>query len=129
MVTVLDHASQQLDGRHAGQYLTSESTVVRVTKSRPYWQLRALSGPNPHSIKPTSTQSFKAATSSRRPRRVAHRLGDGRATPGRVRDGRGINDNGSGVARVLETAVQLGNSPHVHNAGPGPASGAQRNSA
>ena len=33
-----------------------------------------------------------------------------------VPEGPGINDNGSGVAAVLETAVQLGNSPKVHNA-------------
>jgi Zn-dependent M28 family amino/carboxypeptidase len=30
--------------------------------------------------------------------------------------GPGINDNGSGVAAVLETALQLGSSPDVHNA-------------
>jgi Zn-dependent M28 family amino/carboxypeptidase len=33
-----------------------------------------------------------------------------------VPEGPGINDNGSGVAAVLETALQLGNSPQVHNA-------------
>ncbi|HEU0190593.1 MAG TPA: M28 family metallopeptidase [Mycobacterium sp.] len=33
-----------------------------------------------------------------------------------VPEGPGINDNGSGVAAVLETAVQLGDSPEVHNA-------------
>ncbi|WP_108926007.1 M28 family metallopeptidase [Mycobacterium montefiorense] len=33
-----------------------------------------------------------------------------------VPEGPGINDNGSGVAAILETAVQLGNSPQVHNA-------------
>jgi len=33
-----------------------------------------------------------------------------------VTEGPGINDNGSGVAAVLETAVQLGSSPRVHNA-------------
>src|ERR1700681_3640839 len=33
-----------------------------------------------------------------------------------VLDGPGINDNGSGVAAVLETALQLGNSPQVSNA-------------
>ncbi len=33
-----------------------------------------------------------------------------------VPEGPGINDNGSGVAALLETAVQLGNSPHVHSA-------------
>ncbi|HET7668654.1 MAG TPA: M28 family metallopeptidase [Mycobacterium sp.] len=33
-----------------------------------------------------------------------------------VRDGPGINDNGSGVAAILETALQLGSSPRVNNA-------------
>jgi Zn-dependent M28 family amino/carboxypeptidase len=33
-----------------------------------------------------------------------------------VPEGPGINDNGSGVAAVLETAVQLGSSPNVQNA-------------
>lgn len=33
-----------------------------------------------------------------------------------VPEGPGINDNGTGVAAVLETALQLGSSPQVHNA-------------
>ncbi|WP_228649685.1 M28 family peptidase, partial [Microtetraspora sp. AC03309] len=33
-----------------------------------------------------------------------------------VPEGPGINDNGSGVAAVLETALQLGDSPQVNNA-------------
>ncbi len=33
-----------------------------------------------------------------------------------VQEGPGINDNGSGVAAVLETALQLGSSPQVNNA-------------
>jgi Zn-dependent M28 family amino/carboxypeptidase len=33
-----------------------------------------------------------------------------------VPDGPGIDDNGSGVAAILETALQLGNSPQVNNA-------------
>ncbi len=33
-----------------------------------------------------------------------------------VPDGPGMNDNGSGVAAVLETALQLGSSPQVNNA-------------
>jgi Zn-dependent M28 family amino/carboxypeptidase len=33
-----------------------------------------------------------------------------------VPEGPGINDNGSGMAAVLETALQLGNSPGIHNA-------------
>jgi Zn-dependent M28 family amino/carboxypeptidase len=33
-----------------------------------------------------------------------------------VPEGPGINDNGSGVAAILETALQLGSSPQIHNA-------------
>lgn len=33
-----------------------------------------------------------------------------------VKEGPGINDDGSGVAAVLETALQLGSAPAVHNA-------------
>jgi Zn-dependent M28 family amino/carboxypeptidase len=33
-----------------------------------------------------------------------------------VPEGPGINDNGSGVAAILETALQLGSSPGIHNA-------------
>jgi Zn-dependent M28 family amino/carboxypeptidase len=33
-----------------------------------------------------------------------------------VPEGPGINDNGSGVAAILETALQLGSSPDIHNA-------------
>jgi Zn-dependent M28 family amino/carboxypeptidase len=33
-----------------------------------------------------------------------------------VPEGPGINDNGSGVAAILETALQLGSTPEVHNA-------------
>ena len=33
-----------------------------------------------------------------------------------VEEGPGIDDNGSGVAAVLETAVQLGNAPQINNA-------------
>ncbi|HEY7051525.1 MAG TPA: M28 family metallopeptidase [Mycobacterium sp.] len=33
-----------------------------------------------------------------------------------VKDGPGINDNGSGVAAVLDTAVQMGSSPPIYNA-------------
>ena len=33
-----------------------------------------------------------------------------------VPEGPGINDNGSGVAAILETAVQLGNAPAINNA-------------
>src|SRR5262249_9186360 len=34
-----------------------------------------------------------------------------------VKAGPGINDNGSGVAAVLETALQLGRSPPIQNSG------------
>lgn len=79
-------------------------------------QLRGKSGPT--TVKLTaSTQSFKA-------RNVIAQTKTGSTTDvvmagahlDSVAEGPGINDNGSGVAAVLETAVQLGNSPQVHNA-------------
>jgi Zn-dependent M28 family amino/carboxypeptidase len=40
--------------------------------------------------------------------------------------GPGINDNGAGVAAVLETALRLGGSPRVNNPGYGSRSGGRR---
>jgi Zn-dependent M28 family amino/carboxypeptidase len=89
--------------------------VVSVTKSAGM-QLRALSGPTTIKLN-ASTQSFKA-------RNIIAQTKTGSPTDvvmagahlDSVPEGPGINDNGSGVAAVLETAVQLGNSPQVHNA-------------
>jgi Zn-dependent M28 family amino/carboxypeptidase len=89
--------------------------VVGVTKSVGV-QLRAR--PAPTTIKlSASVQSFNA-------RNVIAQTKTGSPTDvvmagahlDSVPEGPGIDDNGSGVAAVLETAVQLGSSPAVHNA-------------
>ena len=48
--------------------------------------------------------------------RIAAERRDGRRAPGQSERRAGMNDNGSGVAAVLETALQLGSSPAVPNA-------------
>jgi Zn-dependent M28 family amino/carboxypeptidase len=89
--------------------------VVSVTKSVGL-QLRGQPGPTTIKLN-ASVQTFKA-------RNVIAQTKTGSPTDvvmagahvDSVPEGPGINDNGSGVAAVLETAVQLGNSPQVHNA-------------
>lgn len=89
--------------------------VVSVTKSGGV-QLRAQPGPTTIKLN-ASVQSFKA-------RNVIAQTKTGSGTDvvmagahlDSVPEGPGINDDGSGVAAVLETAVQLGNSPPVRNA-------------
>ena len=89
--------------------------VVSVTKSVGV-QLRAQPGPATIKLN-ASGQSFKA-------RNVIAQTKTGSPTDvvmagahlDSVPEGPGINDNGSGVAAILETAVRLGNSPQVHNA-------------
>src|SRR6202008_4794589 len=79
-------------------------------------QLRAQPGPTTIKLN-ASSQSFKA-------RNVIAQTKTGSPTDvvmagahlDSVPDGPGINDDGSGVAAVLESALQLGNSPQVHNA-------------
>jgi Zn-dependent M28 family amino/carboxypeptidase len=112
---VADNVDEQQMGGTLGPNTVVKIPVVSVTKSVGV-QLRA--GPGPTTIKlDASVQSFKA-------RNVIAQTKTGSPTDvvmagahlDSVPEGPGINDNGSGVAAVLETAVQLGNSPPVHNA-------------
>ena len=105
---------QQLTGT-LGADADVKIPVVSVTKSVGA-QLRAQPGPTTIKLN-ASTQSFRA-------RNVIAQTKTGSATDvvmagahlDSVPAGPGINDDGSGVAAVLETAVQLGNSPQVHSA-------------
>ncbi|ACC39185.1 M28 family metallopeptidase [Mycobacterium marinum] len=112
---IADNVDEQMMGGTLGVNTDVKIPVVSVTKSVGL-QLRGKSGPA--TIKLTaSSQSFKA-------RNVIAQTKTGSTSDvvmagahlDSVPQGPGINDNGSGVAAVLETAVQLGNSPHVHNA-------------
>jgi Zn-dependent M28 family amino/carboxypeptidase len=112
---VADNVDEQQMGGTLGANTDVKIPVVSVTKSAGV-QLRARPGPTTIKLN-ASVQSFKA-------RNVIAQTKTGSPTDvvmagahlDSVPEGPGINDNGSGVAAVLETAVQLGNSPAVHNA-------------
>ncbi|WP_407685708.1 M28 family metallopeptidase [Mycobacterium sp. HUMS_1102779] len=112
---VADNVDEQQMGGTLGASTDVKIPVVSVTKST---GLQLRSHPGPTTIKlVASSQNFKA-------RNVIAQTKTGSPTDvvmagahlDSVAAGPGINDNGSGVAAVLETAVQLGNSPQVHNA-------------
>lgn len=112
---VVDNVDEQSMGGTLGANTEVKIPVVSVTKSVGF-QLRSKSGPATIKLS-ASTQSFKA-------RNVIAQTKTGSSSDvvmagahlDSVPEGPGINDNGSGVAAILETAVQLGNSPQVHNA-------------
>jgi Zn-dependent M28 family amino/carboxypeptidase len=114
-MVVIDNVDEQHMGGTLGTNTDVKIPVVSVTKSDGI-VLRGLTGPA--TIKLTaSSQSFKA-------RNIIAQTKTGStenvvmagAHLDSVPAGPGINDNGSGVAAVLETAVQLGISPQVRNA-------------
>lgn len=104
---------EQMDGT-LGPTTEVKIPVLSVTKSTGV-QLRGQPGPTTIKLD-ASAQSFKA-------RNVIAQTKTGSdanvvmagAHLDSVPEGPGINDNGSGVAAVLETAVRLGSSPPVHN--------------
>jgi Zn-dependent M28 family amino/carboxypeptidase len=112
---VVDNVDEQQMGGTLGANTDVKIPAVSVTKSVGM-QLRGQPGPATVKLN-ASTQSFKA-------RNVIAQTKTGSTTDvvmagahlDSVAEGPGINDNGSGVAAVLETAVQLGNSPKVRNA-------------
>ncbi len=112
---VVDNVDEQHMGGTLGANTDVKIPVVSVTKSDGL-QLRGKSGPATIKLN-ASVESFKA-------RNIIAQTKTGSPTDvvmagahlDSVPAGPGINDNGSGVAAVLETAVQLGNSPQVHNA-------------
>jgi Zn-dependent M28 family amino/carboxypeptidase len=112
---VADNVDEQQMGGTLGADTDVKIPVVGVTKSIGM-QLRVQPGRTTIKLN-AGSQSFKA-------RNVIAQTKTGSPTDvlmagahlDSVPEGPGINDNGSGVAAVLETAVQLGNSPKVHNA-------------
>jgi Zn-dependent M28 family amino/carboxypeptidase len=112
---VADNVDEEQMGGTLGANTEVKIPVVGVTKSVGA-QLRAQPGTTTIKLN-ASSQSFKA-------RNVIAQTKTGSPTDvvmagahlDSVPEGPGINDDGSGVAAVLETAVQLGNSPQVHNA-------------
>jgi Zn-dependent M28 family amino/carboxypeptidase len=112
---VADNVDEEQMGGTLGPDTDVKIPVVSVTKSTGL-QLRLQPGPTTIKLN-ASVQNVKA-------RNVIAQTKTGSGTDvvmagahlDSVPEGPGINDNGSGVAAVLETAVQLGNSPRVHDA-------------
>ncbi|BBZ46079.1 M28 family metallopeptidase [Mycobacterium parmense] len=112
---IADNVDEQVMGGTLGPATDVKIPVLSVTKSVAV-QLREQPGLTTIKLN-ASAQSFKA-------RNVIAQTKTGSATNvvmagahlDSVPEGPGINDDGSGVAAVLETAVQLGSSPSVHNA-------------
>ncbi|OBG71014.1 MULTISPECIES: M28 family metallopeptidase [unclassified Mycobacterium] len=112
---IADNVDEQQMGGTLGANTEVKIPVVSVTKSAGV-QLRGQPGPTTIKLN-ASVQNFKARnviaqTKTGSPDDVVMAGAHLDSVP----DGPGINDDGSGVAAVLETAVQLGSSPQVHNA-------------
>lgn len=111
---IADNVDEEQMGGTLGPTTEVKIPVLSVTKSTGV-QLRGEPGPTTIKLD-ASAQSFKA-------RNVIAQTKTGSdanvvmagAHLDSVPEGPGINDNGSGVAAVLETAVRLGSSPPVHN--------------
>lgn len=111
---IADNVDEEQMGGTLGPTTEVKIPVLSVTKSTGV-QLRGQPGPTTIKLD-ASAQSFKA-------RNVIAQTKTGSdanvvmagAHLDSVPEGPGINDNGSGVAAVLETALRLGSSPPVHN--------------
>nr|WP_232070450.1 M28 family metallopeptidase [Mycobacterium noviomagense] len=111
---VADNVDEKEMGGTLGEHTDVKIPVVSVTKGDGA-ALRAQPGP--------TTVKLNANTQDLRARNVIAQTKTGSTADvvmagahlDSVPEGPGINDNGSGVAAVLETALQLGNSPKVHN--------------
>lgn len=114
-LVVADNVDEEKMGGTLGEKTDVKIPVVSVTKSDGA-KLRAMHG--------TATVKLDAHTDDIASRNVIAQTKTGStdnvvmlgAHLDSVPEGPGINDNGSGVAAVLETALQLGNSPQIRNA-------------
>jgi Zn-dependent M28 family amino/carboxypeptidase len=112
---VVDNVDEQQMGGTLGADTDVKIPAVSVTKSTGLL-LRGQPG--------QATVKLNASTQSVKARNIIAQTKTGSTTDvvmagahlDSVPEGPGINDDGSGVAAVLETAVQLGNSPNVRNA-------------
>ena len=114
-LVIADNADEEKMGGTLGQDHDVTIPVVSVSKADGA-RLRAAPGPATlqldASTKTLTARNVIAQTKTGSPQNVVMAGGHLDSVP----EGPGINDNGSGVAAVLETAVQLGSSPAINNA-------------
>ncbi len=112
---VADNVDEEKMGGTLGEDSDVKIPVVSVSKADGA-RLRAAPGPTviklDASTKTVSVRNVLAQTKTGSPHNVVMAGCHLDSVP----EGPGINDNGSGVAAVLETAVQLGSEPSVANA-------------
>jgi Zn-dependent M28 family amino/carboxypeptidase len=114
-IVVADNVVEEQMGGTLGESTNVKIPVVSVNKPDGAL-LRATTGP--------ATVQLSADTKTIQARNVIAQTKTGSTSDvvmagahlDSVPEGPGINDNGSGVAAVLETALQLGSSPGIHNA-------------
>jgi Zn-dependent M28 family amino/carboxypeptidase len=112
---IADNVDEEHMGGTLGPTTEVKIPVLSVTKSAGV-QLRGQPGPTTIKLD-AGAQSFKARNVIAQTKTGEHtNVVMAGAHLDSVPEGPGINDNGSGVAAVLETAVRLGSSPPVHNA-------------
>ncbi|MET0698377.1 MAG: M28 family metallopeptidase [Mycobacterium sp.] len=111
---VADNVDEKTMGGTLGQDTDVKIPVVSVTRADGA-QLRGKSGPITvkitASVRKIVARNVIAQTKTGSPENVVMAGAHLDSVP----EGPGINDNGSGVAAVLETALQMGSSPDVHN--------------
>jgi Zn-dependent M28 family amino/carboxypeptidase len=112
---IADNVDEERMGGTLGQDNSVTIPVVSISKADGA-RLRGAPGPASlivdASTKTISARNIIAQTKTGSPQNVVMVGGHLDSVP----EGPGINDNGSGVAAVLETAVQLGSEPAVNNA-------------
>jgi Zn-dependent M28 family amino/carboxypeptidase len=114
-VVIADNVVEEQMGGTLGEDTDIKIPVVSVTKADGA-ALHLTSGP--------ATVKLSAETKTMQARNVIAQTKTGLTSDvvmagahlDSVPEGPGINDNGSGVAAILETALQLGSSPEIHNA-------------
>ena len=114
-MVVADNVDEEKMGGTLGENTAVTIPVVSVSKADGV-RLRAAPGPTTIKVDATtrtiSARNVIAQTKSGSPQNVIMVGGHLDSVP----EGPGINDNGSGIAAVLETALQLGSAPAVNNA-------------
>ena len=112
---IADNVDEEKMGGTLGQDTNVTIPVVSVSKSDGA-KLRAAPGPATlrldASTRTLTARNVVAQTKTGSSRNVVMAGGHLDSVP----EGPGINDNGSGVAAVLETAVRLGSTPAINNA-------------